>query len=265
MQTVAIEAAKKGGEILLHYFENLPSVEEKGVAGDLVTIADKKSEEVILTHLRKHFPDHSFLAEESGEELNQTSPYTWIIDPLDGTTNFAHRFPVFSITIALQKAGETILGLVFDPIRDELFVAEKGLGSHLNGKKLAVSKTERLEKSLLATGFAYDRRFVEETNYPEFCRMTHITHGVRRLGSAALDLSWVAAGRLEGFWERGLKSWDMAAGALLVAEAGGQVTDFDGAPFDLFSGRILASCGGIHDEMRKELLKAPEEFHLFKR
>jgi len=179
--------------------------------------------------------------------------YLWAVDPLDGTTNYTHQMPLFAVSIGLLHRMKPILGIVYNPFTNEFFKAYKGGGAYLNDSKIQVSKVSGLEKSLLATGFAYDRRDTPDNNYLEFCYMTSITQGVRRMGSAACDLAFVAAGRYDGFWERGLKIWDIAAGIVLVEEAGGRITSYENAPIDLHSGRILASNGLIHDDMSRTL------------
>ncbi len=249
----ANEAADKASDILRHYWGNIHQIEHKSSSSDLVTEADKASEKAILSLIRQNHPDHSLLAEESGSEENPQSGYCWVVDPLDGTTNFTHQYPMVSISIALLKEGKPILALIDHPILKERFIAVKGEGATLNGQPIHVSKNPTLEKSLLATGFSYDRNETDDNNYKEFCRITSLSQGVRRLGSAALDLAYVAAGRLDGFWERGLGPWDMAAGWLLVQEAGGTVTDYDGTDFELASGRVLASNGILHEELKRAL------------
>jgi myo-inositol-1(or 4)-monophosphatase len=256
--TVALEAAHKGSEALLKYWGKLQNVREKTFAWDLVTEADKESETIIIEVILSHFPSHQILAEESGMGMQQESEYLWIIDPLDGTTNYTHQYPMVSVSIGLMHKQEIIVGVVFNPIFKELFHAVKGSGAQLNGHPIQVSKTDKLSQSLLATGFAYNRLTTPDNNYTEFCRLTNISQGVRRLGSAALDLAYVAAGRLDGYWERGLQPWDLAAGVLLVEEAGGKVSGYEDTPFDLFTGRILATNGMIHQELSKNLIKARE-------
>lgn len=252
---VALQAAEAAGKTLKKFWGNVQHIQEKSFAGDLVTEADGHSEKAIIEILQKAYPTHSILSEEAGELL-QESPYLWVIDPLDGTTNYTHGYPMVSISIALLYQNAPITAVVFNPILDELFTSEKGQGAFFNQRQLHVSKNATLTKSLLATGFAYDRNKTKDNNYKEFCHITSLSQGVRRLGSAALDLSYVAAGRLDGFWERGLKPWDMAAGILLITEAGGLVTSYEGTPYDLQSGRILATNGLIHDELKCALASA---------
>ncbi|WP_263971121.1 inositol monophosphatase family protein [Leptolyngbya sp. PCC 6406] len=250
---IATEAALTGGAILQRYWGKLKSIEQKGRSGDLVTEADKASEAAVLAVMQRHLPEHAILAEESGQMGNRENTYLWAIDPLDGTTNYAHQYPFSAVSIGLLVAGKPTVGVVYDPFHQDLFRAATGLGATLNREPIQVSRTKRLEESLLVTGFAYDRRETLDNNYAEFCHFTHLTRGVRRGGSAALDLAYVACGRLDGYWERGLAPWDLAAGAVLVEEAGGRVTAYDEGTFDLFSGRILASNGSLHRPMSQVL------------
>ncbi|HEY9764299.1 MAG TPA: inositol monophosphatase family protein [Trichocoleus sp.] len=253
---IATEAALAGGAILEKFWGKLTQIEEKGRPGDLVTEADKASEEAILSVLHRHLPpDHAILAEESGQAGSVSSPYLWAIDPLDGTTNYAHQYPFCAVSIGLLIDNRPSLGVIYDPVHRDLFRAAKGLGATLNRRPIRVSTTERLMDSLLVTGFAYDRRETSDNNYAEFCHFTHLTQGVRRGGAASIDLAYVACGRLDGYWERGLSPWDLAAGVVLVEEAGGQVSAYDGSPFDIWSGRILASNARIHNAMRLTLEK----------
>ena len=254
---IATEAAMVAGVILQTYWGKLEAVEEKGRPGDLVTAADKDAEAAILKVLRRHVPEHSILAEESGALGNQQSKYLWAIDPLDGTTNYAHQYPIAAVSVGLLISGTPQVGAIYNPFRDELFRAARGLGATRNRRPIQVSQTSDLSKSLLVTGFAYDRRETSDNNYAEFCHLTHLTQGVRRSGSASLDLSDVACGRLDGYWERGLSPWDVVAGIILVEEAGGKVTAYDGSPLVIDSGRILATNGQIHDQLSTELLQVP--------
>lgn len=252
----AKDLALEAGTVLEKYWGKLSSIEEKSASWDLVTEADRESEQVILRQIKTQFPDHQILSEESGHHEGKKTSYTWIIDPLDGTTNYTHQYPFVSVSIALAFEGRPIVGVVYNPILKELFCAASGLGATLNGSAVKVSKTGSLEKSLLATGFAYDRKEVSDNNYAEFCYVTHHSQGVRRGGSAALDLAYVAAGRLDGYWERGLKPWDIAAGIVLIQEAGGKVSSYEGRALDLDSGRILASNGIIHNDLQRALSAA---------
>jgi myo-inositol-1(or 4)-monophosphatase len=255
---VATEAALTAGEIIIKYWGNLKNIEEKGRSGDLVTEADKLAEETILNILKKEFPTHGILAEESGIIGDHHSKYLWAIDPLDGTTNYAHGYPVVAVSIGLLINGIPQVGVVYNPLRKELFQGAKCLGATLNNQAISVSKIGELDKSLLVTGFAYDRCVTADNNYAEFCYLTHLTQGVRRSGSAASDLADVACGRLDGYWERGLKPWDMTAGIVLVEEAGGQVSAYDQSPLIIDSGRILATNGKIHSSLSKTLGKTPQ-------
>jgi len=250
-EQAAILAAKKAGLLLKRRLGWKRQVKYKGVV-NLVTEMDLLAEKVIISEIRKRYPDHSLLAEEK-TDLRGDSPYRWVIDPLDGTTNYAHGYPVFSVSIALEKAGEVILGVVYDPTRDELFVGKKGKGARLNGRKIHVSSTPKLSECLLATGFPYDIRETAADNFDHFRNFALRVHAVRRAGSAALDLCYVAAGRFDGFWEMKLGPWDLAAGSLMVREAGGKVTDFLGTPLVLDGKYVLASNEKIHREMMKVL------------
>jgi myo-inositol-1(or 4)-monophosphatase len=251
---IATEAALSAGAILQSYWGNLETVKEKGRPGDLVTEADAAAEAVILRILQRHFPTHQILAEESGLQGDRDSRFLWAIDPLDGTTNYAHQYPLSATSIALLIDGIPQVGVIFDPFHEELFRAARGLGATRNRQPIRVSTTDELSCSLLVTGFAYDRRETVDNNYAEFCHLTHLTQGVRRGGAASLDLAYLACGRLDGYWERGLSPWDLAAGVVLVREAGGNVTAYDQSPMDLSSGRILATNGKIHEALSQVLL-----------
>ena len=250
-EAVAIRAARRAGLLLKRRLDQKRQIRYKG-AVNLVTEMDLLAEKVIVSEIRKHYPDHSLLAEED-TDLRGDSPYRWVIDPLDGTTNYAHGFPVFSVSIALEKEGKVILGVVYDPTREELFVAKKGKGTRLNGRKIHVSSTPKLSGCLLATGFPYDLRETAADNFDHFHNFALRAHAVRRAGSAALDLCYVAAWRFDGFWDMRLGPWDMAAGSLIVQEAGGKITDFLGNPVDLDGKHVLASNGKVHGEMMKVL------------
>lgn len=245
--------AEEAGEIIRKGWNGSFKIYEKGTGGDLVTDVDLAAEAAIFDRIRSKYPSHGTLGEESGGTSPLDKGYLWVVDPLDGTTNFSHRFPFVAVSIALLKEGEPIVGIVHNPILNELFSAVKGGGTTFQGKTAKVSTLSSLPKSLLATGFAYDRKETGDNNYREFCHMTTVSQGVRRAGAAALDLAGVAVGRFEGYWERGLKPWDVAAGILLVSEAGGKVTSYEGKALDLSSGRVLASNGLIHQEMIEEL------------
>jgi myo-inositol-1(or 4)-monophosphatase len=236
--------AREAGALLMEYFGRV-TFELKGDF-DLVTAADKASEKLVVGLLEKHFPQHSIMAEEGGGH-ESPSEYRWYVDPLDGTTNFAHGYPVFNVTLALEKSGEMIAGVVFDPTRNEMFRAEKGGGTFLNQNRVHVSQATRLQDSLVSTGFPSQNRH-SNANIHFYHQMAMSTHGVRRGGSAALDLAYVACGRLEAFWEFGLKPWDLAAGILLVDEAGGRHTTMQGKPHRIGSTTLLADNALIHDE-----------------
>lgn len=243
------EIAREAGTLLMSYFHQHVKIEYKGEA-DLVTIADRASEKLIRERIRSLWPAHDILGEEEGL-IDTGSDYRWYVDPLDGTTNFAHGFPMFNATLALEYNGELIAGAIFDPLHNEMFSAERGAGAYLNGVRIAVSKTPALDSSLLATGFPSRKRH-QNVNVHFFYQMAMMTHGVRRAGSAALDLAYVACGRLDGFWEFGLSPWDMAAGALIVREAGGSTSDMHGEPVNLRGPTVLADNGHIHDEILRE-------------
>jgi myo-inositol-1(or 4)-monophosphatase len=244
---VGMEAAREAGRLILERFNTDFAVTQKG-AINLVTEVDLAAEELIVGHIRKTFPSHSILAEERHSNAPRDS-IRWIIDPLDGTTNFAHGYPVFSVSIGLEIDGELEWGAVYDPVRNELYTARRGQGAFCNDVSLCVSKVESLESSLLATGFPYDIRAGKQTNLDNFCAFALRSHGVRRSGSAALDLCNVAAGRLDGFWDLKLNPWDCAAGYLMVRESGGKVTNFHGLPGSIYDREVIASNGLIHNQM----------------
>lgn len=261
---IATESVLAAGAILEDLYGKLKAIAEKGRPGDLVTEADKKAESTILEILARHCPDHAILAEESGYLGDQTAnPYLWAIDPLDGTTNYAHGYPIACVSVGLMIGGIPQVGAIYNPFRRELFRGAKGLGATLNRRPIRVSQTATLEKSLLVSGFAYDRRETLDNNYAEFCHLTHLTQGVRRSGSAALDLADVACGRLEGYWERGIKAWDIVAGVVILEEAGGTVTSYDNDALDIQSGRILATNGLIHQELSRSLRHSADWFTAF--
>ena len=245
--SVASDAALKAGGLLR---DNIHGIREITLKGDinLATEMDTRSERAVVETLLASFPGHGIIAEEE-TRIQSDSGFTWIIDPLDGTTNYAHGYPCFSVSIALEQEGEIVLGVVYDPMRDELFTAQKEKGAFLNGKPIKVSGIDTLIKSLLATGFPYDRRVSEKNNMDYFHDLLMASQEVRRDGSAALDLCSVAAGRFDGFWELKLKPWDVAAGCLIVREAGGMVTDLSGTKFSVYDDEILASNGKIHGLM----------------
>ncbi len=249
MLNFAIETAREAGQILLEKFGRKINISKKGEI-DLVTEADLASEKLIIERIKSYYPKHSILAEESGEAISADNANTWkwIIDPLDGTTNYAHGYPCFCVTLALEHEGEIVVGVTFDPTRNELFAAEKGKGATLNNKPIRVSETEKLSESLIITGFPYD--FKQKENFAK-----HLTdfllkaRGVRRDGSAAIDMAYVACGRFDGFWEEGLNPWDVAAGVLLIEEAGGRVSYYDDSKFSVYAPPICADNGLIHAEM----------------
>lgn len=247
---VALEAAREAGSILVAEFDRPPSISYKGEV-DLVTQADRRSEEAVVNRLRSHFPKHAIVGEEGGEQNGAVAGtrFCWHVDPLDGTTNFAHGYPCFAVSIALYEEEEPLVGVVYNPISREMFHAARGEGAYLNQKPIRVSRVEKLSSALLGTGFPTHKR-TQNPNIHYYWRFTLASHGVRRDGSAALDLCMVACGRFDGFWEFGLKPWDTAAGVLIVKEAGGLVSDFAGRRYRLGGPEIIATNGRIHEEMR---------------
>ena len=242
---VARSAADAGGRELMRHYGRLSSIESKGRIGDLVTNADVSAERIVLKMLAEQTPDIAVLAEESGA-AGQQDGLRWCVDPLDGTTNFAHGYPFFATSIGLTLGQQPILGAIAVPFLNEIYWGAPGVGAFCNDTALNVSACGRLEDALLVTGFAYDRHTRLDNNYAEFCWFTHRTHGVRRGGAAAVDLAFVAAGRQDGYWERGLSPWDLAAGVALVDLAGGVVSGYGHQPFDLSSGRVVAAGPGLH-------------------
>lgn len=251
----AVKGVHQAGKILLENLGKVKQIDYKGEI-NLVTEIDQLSEKTIKKIINDRYPQHEILAEESGTTKPSASLYKWIIDPLDGTTNYAHGYPYFCVSIALEKAGKIILGVVYNPVLAELFVAKAGEGAHLNGNKIHVAATEALNRSLLATGFPYDIRESSLNNLDNFKQFIFKAQAIRRAGSAALDLCYVAMGRFDGFWELKLAPWDTAAGCLMVNEAGGKVTDFKGNKLNIYSkdSETLASNGKIHEEMVKILM-----------
>jgi len=247
-----IEVSKIAGEVIRKGYRSGFSVEFKTNESNLVTEIDKKAESAIISYVKKEFKGHSVLAEESGSEHN-SGDYLWVIDPLDGTTNFAHGLPIFSVSIGVQKNGETIAGVVYDVMRDVVYSAELGSGAFANGRKLTVSGNEKLQRSLLVTGFPYHVNDNPNLVKQRFIHMLGKARGIRRLGSAAIDFAYVAEGIFDGFWEVSLHPWDMCAGKLLVEEAGGMVTNFRGESISIYSEEILASNGVIHTLLADEL------------
>ena len=252
---IALRAAHEGGAVLMKYFGKITSVTHKGEI-DLVTEADKEAELTIISIIKAAYSHHRILAEETGES-GSTSSCKWIIDPLDGTTNYAHGYPCFCVSIAVELEGEVRYGVVYDPLRKELFTAEKGTGAYLNGNLLKVSSMQSLNSSLLCTGFPYDIRQDPESNLHHFSRFLMKAQAIRRDGTAALDLCYTAAGRFDGFWEQKLRPWDVAAGSLIVAEAGGTVSTYQGKPFSIYAPEIVASNGIIHEHMLEVLREQP--------
>lgn len=248
MLNFAIQTAREAGQILLEKFGRKINISMKGDI-NLVTEADLASEKLIIEKIKSYYPKHSILAEESGNAVVLgDSTWKWIIDPLDGTTNFAHSYPCFAVTIALEHEGKIVVGVTFDPTRNELFAAERGQGVTLNNKPIRVSETEKLGDALLVTGFPYN--FKQKENFAK--SLTNFllnSRGVRRDGSAAIDMAYVACGRFDGFWEEGLNPWDVAAGVLMIEEAGGRVSYYDDSPFSIYHPPICASNGLIHQEM----------------
>lgn len=254
----AVGAGRAAGKLLLEYARSGFRVRHKNPI-DLVTDADHAAEQLIISHIRARFPMHRFLAEEQGHIEPSPSPYLWVIDPLDGTTNFAHGYPAYCVSIGLEYQGRCILGVVVDPSRDELFTATEGSGAQLNGQTISVSETSILGASLLVTGFAYDIRETARNNLDHFAKFALKAQGLRRTGSAALDLCYVAAGRFDGFWEVRLNPWDMAAGSVIVQQAKGQLTDFSGAELSIYGQELVASNGHIHQAMLTVLHEDPAQ------
>jgi myo-inositol-1(or 4)-monophosphatase len=238
--------SREAGRLLMTYFERRIGYEYKGDV-DLVTEADRASEKLIVGRIREFFPTHDIVGEE-GTRKDEGGEFRWYVDPLDGTTNFAHGYPVFCVSLGIESKGEPVAGVLYDPTRDELFAAERGKGATLNGRPIEVSKTKKLSESLLATGFPSHKRH-KNPNIHFYHQLTLRSHGLRRAGSAALDLANVASGRYDGFWEFNLNPWDTVAGVLLVREAGGKVTRFDGSAWRIDSSETLASNTLLHDEM----------------
>ncbi len=254
---VGLAVAREAGDLIAERYNTSFKVSQKG-AINLVTEVDLAAEELIVARIRKAFSKHSILAEERHSDT-QRDTVCWIIDPLDGTTNFAHGYPAFAVSIGLEVDGEVEWGAVVDPIRKELFTARRGQGAFCNEALLHVSAVDALGESLLATGFPYDIRTSEENNLDNFCAFALRSHGIRRSGSAALDLCNVAAGRLDGFWEAKLNPWDCAAGYLMVREAGGRVTNYSGAPGSIYERQVVASNGRIHKEILAVLMAVAQK------
>ena len=243
-----IQISKEAGELIRNAFGKTHSIEFKTNELNLVTETDKASEKLITEFIRKKYPSHGILAEE-GSDLNRSAEYLWVIDPLDGTTNFAHGLPIFSVSIGLQRNGLTIAGVIYDVMRDVIFSADKNNGSFENGKRISVNKNSNLGRGMLVTGFPYDIRENPDKAFERFIEFLKSSRAIRRLGSAAIDFCYVANGVFDGFWEVSLHPWDLCAGKLIVEEAGGLVTDFDGNPIDIYTKRILATNGLVHQKM----------------
>ncbi len=257
MLNFAMQIAREAGSVLVQRL-GAAKITNKGDI-DLVTEADVAAENLIIERIRSYYPQHGILAEESGEAVlveDKRSDWKWIIDPLDGTTNYAHGYPCFCVSIALEHAGVLEIGVVYDPVRNEMFAAERGKGATLNSRTIRVSDVDELSRAMVCTGFPYNVR--ERPDFArDFTNFTMAAQAVRRDGSAALDLAYVACGRFDGFWEDGLNPWDTAAGVLLIQEARGRVTNFNNEPLDIYTLKVLASNGLIHDAMRNVLLRGP--------
>ena len=256
MLNFAIQTARDAGSILADRMGRALQVSNKGDI-DLVTEADLASEKLIIERIKSHYPRHAILAEESGATeviypVKGETEWRWIVDPLDGTTNYAHGYPCFCVSIALERAGSIEIGVIYDPTRDEVFAAERGQGATLNDRRIQVSTVDDLNAAMLCTGFPYNVR--ERPDFArDFAKFTMQAQAVRRDGSAAIDLAYLACGRFDGFWEDGLNAWDIAAGVILIKEAGGRTTDFHGEPLDIFTPKVLASNGLIHEKMMRVL------------
>ncbi len=245
----AIQAARLGGSILQDYAQKGFTVHSKGETINLVTEADLHSEKAIIQSIRNTFPEHQILSEEQGLQDIPKHPIKWVIDPLDGTVNFAHGFPMYNVSIAVEYEGTCVIGAIFDPTRNELFLGQQGRGATLNGTPIHVSSSPTLAEALLVTGFAYDIHTATDNNLKEFSAFTVRAGGMRRTGTAAIDLAYIACGRLDGFWELQLSPWDTAAGKVIVEEAGGKITNYAGEPYSIYGQTTLASNGLIHSEM----------------
>jgi len=252
---VAAETAREAAKVLLENLGKVKEIEFKA-KNSLVTEVDKLSEKIIISNIKKNFPTHDIFAEESGKDLSD-SDYLWLIDPIDGTTNYAHAYPFFSISIALEVKSEVIAGLVYDPVKDEMFTAEKGKGAFLNGEPISVSKSDEIKHSHVCTGFMHEVEWMVEANIRHFGNFIRRARAVRRDGSAALDLCYVACGRFDGFWELGLNPWDTAAAVLIVKEAGGHLCKFNGDAYSIYDKEILAT-NSIIDEQMMEILSLKE-------
>ncbi|MEO8082764.1 MAG: inositol monophosphatase family protein [Ardenticatenales bacterium] len=266
LRSAAESIARDAGALVLRHYEHGVGIDFKGDVGNVVTDADRASEALIVAALAERFPTHGVVAEEGGGSVGgvdgagadsaAVGAVTWLVDPLDGTNNFASGFPVFAVTLAAVADGEILAGATYDPLRDEMYSAHRGGGATLNGRPMAVSRQAQLAAALVGTGFAYDKATAVDNNLAEVITIVPLVRGLRRAGACALDLAWVAAGRLDAFWERGPVAWDLAAGVLLVQEAGGRVTGHHGEPLDLDGGRVLATNGVLHAMLLERLAAA---------
>jgi myo-inositol-1(or 4)-monophosphatase len=259
MLDFAVEISRRAGQTLCEFYRQHHTLRHKSSDIDLVTEADLASERLIVEAIRQRFPDHNILSEEGLGDLPEVTGqagFLWIVDPLDGTVNYAHGYPVWGVSLALAERGQVILGVIYDPLRDELFWAEKGRGAWFGDERIHVSNAQDLKDALVATGFAYKRATLEDNNLTEFGAVMPRVQGVRRCGAAVLDLAHLAAGYLDGYWEMHLQPWDWAAGSLLVKEAGGMVTDLHGEPWSLATNQIAASNGALHEQLLAVLNKA---------
>jgi len=259
---LAIELARSAGDVLLDGLESDFTISTKSSPFDLVTDIDRKSQETITSGIHESFPNDGVVAEEEGCTQRANNEWMWVIDPLDGTTNYVHKFPLFCVSIGVMHGDEPVVGVIFNPFLNELYVASKDSGESLNGKPIHVSKNDTITSSMLVTGFPYSKTSPPNNNFYNFVTFMEATRSIRRLGSAALDMAFVACGRLDGFWEVKLRPWDVAAGTVIIREAGGLVTNFVGEHFDIFSRFILASNGLIHDSMIEKLREAAENEYL---
>jgi myo-inositol-1(or 4)-monophosphatase len=244
-----VEAARAAGALLREGFGRVQKVEEKGRASDLVTETDKASERFLRDWISSRFPDHALVGEEEENVPRPDAEWTWIFDPLDGTVSFAHGIPIFAVCVGLERRGEVVAGAVYEPLRDEMFSAELGSGAFLNGERIRVSQAAELQRALMATGFPYAIRENPRRTLETFCAVVPHAQGIRRMGTAGIDLAYVAAGRLDGYWESFLQPWDCAAGCLLVREAGGRTSDYRGAPHAIRGLQTVATNGLFHDEL----------------
>ncbi len=257
----ARETARRAGEVLCDHYRQRHQVERKSSDIDLVTEADKAAEQLIVDAIRERFPEHTILSEEGLGDLQEVAGQTeclWVVDPLDGTVNYAHGYPVWGVSLAVAERGKVVVGVVYDPLRDELFWADRGRGAWFGEKRMHVSEAPSLKEALVATGFAYKRATLKDNNLAEFGAVMPRVQGVRRAGAAVLDLAHLADGRLDGYWEMHLQPWDWAAGSLLVEEAGGLVSDTHGEPWSLTTDNMAASNGLLHEELL-EVLRAARQ------